>query len=634
MPSLSSGVALAESVMVMVTMLSEDPASRLLAPSLSYPLSTQLGDFTLSSSIPVRSPPDFLNKRIALQRRSLPRLQSKTNEDRSHELDILNLIGEGSFGAVYKALHKPTVAIVAVKVITNASSSASEEEKIKGEIDILSRCDSPYIVGYYECFIRPPTSKPGEMWIVMEYCEGGSMSDLLEANAGHLLSEDCIRAVCASIVLGLEYLHGVANVCHRDIKCGNVLLTSDGHVKLADFGVSAELTNTINKRKTVVGSPYWMAPEVIRESHYDGRADVWSLGITMIEMADGAPPHANLHPLRAIFVIPTKPAPTLADPDNWSPEMLDFLRCCCQKDPNQRHDSALLSSHPFVKQEVIALRTMHRGEISTVDADARAKYQKLADSQNRQPGLLALRRVMDRVNRKHNRVKSKDDGGGTTRTVESEGARSLASIRVPTGPLDLSNQVTVSMSTSHDYHRDSPIQNGSSTGSQSPRIFTPDSGRYYAPSAIEVDPALANDRAFLQDLEKLSRAFETKLAALRAAHELAQQRLIAEARMRNSLPMDVRDLMEKAAERNEKEKENRKALEDAKDVSVIQGVVALGNDRKEPIGLPRNPNKYGRQSPIPPSSSPTQNSIDTPPNTGRKTPSPEQPPASPLLSTL
>ena len=103
-------------------------------------------------------------------------------------------------------------------------------------------------------------------------------------------------------------------------------LTEDARVKLADFGVSAELTKTINKRKTVVGSPSWMAAEVIRESHYDGQADVWSVGITAIEMAEGAPPHSNLNPLRAIFVIPNKPAPTLADPDNWSPETLDFVK--------------------------------------------------------------------------------------------------------------------------------------------------------------------------------------------------------------------------------------------------------------------------------------------------------------------
>jgi serine/threonine protein kinase len=141
-----------------------------------------------------------------------------------------------------------------------------------------------------------------------------------------------------------------------------------------------------------------MAPEVIRESPYDGRADVWSLGITVIELAEGAPPHANLHPLRAIFVIPVKPAPTLADPDSWSPEMLDFVKCCCQKDPSQRRDSALLSSLPFVKQEVLALRSMHRGEgygESLVHSDAPTKYKRLADgTTTSNPGLLAIRRVM------------------------------------------------------------------------------------------------------------------------------------------------------------------------------------------------------------------------------------------------
>lgn len=558
----------------------------------------------------VLSPPNVWTKRVALQQRSFPR---KVSIDRSHELETLNLLGEGSFGVVYKAMHKPTGATVAVKIIANSSSSASEEEKIKGEIDILSRCDSPFIVGYCECFIKPPTNKPGEMWIVMEYCEGGSMSDLLEANAGFLLPEDCIRAVCASIVLGLEYLHGVANVCHRDIKCGNVLLTSDGHVKLADFGVSAELTNTLNKRKTVVGSPYWMAPEVIRESHYDGRADVWSLGITTIEMAEGSPPHANLHPLRAIFVIPTKPAPTLADPDNWSPEMLDFVRCCCQKDPSQRHDSALLSSHPFVKQEVIALRAMHQGDASTATADARAKYRKLADADNRSPGLLPLRRVMDRVKKQMERVKNKrgeeKESDGSARTEELDGVRSQSSGRpVRNGPLDLSNQVTVNMGISHiDSGQDSPLPNGSRHDFQSPRIFSPGSDRYQLPSTLEInDPELTQDKHFLADLEKLSRAFETKLDALRNAHELAQQKLIAEARMRHSLPMDVRDLMEKAAEQNVKEHENRRAMEEAKDISVIQGVAALGGNgiKKEPIGLPRVPNKYGRQTPSPRTGSP------------------------------
>ncbi|EED89246.1 hypothetical protein THAPSDRAFT_263979, partial [Thalassiosira pseudonana CCMP1335] len=261
------------------------------------------------------------------------------------EFEIDKMLGEGSFGQVFSASHKPTGAIVAVKVVPNQQGD-EESIKIMGEIDILSKCNSPYIVGYFECFVLDPA----ELWIVQEYCEGGSVSDLIEAAGGRgsfAMPEECIRAACAGIVLGLEYLHK-KEVCHRDIKCGNVLLTNDGHVKLADFGVSAELTNTINKLKTVVGSPFWMAPEVIKESHYDGRADVWSLGITTIEMAEGAPPHSNLNPLRAIFLIPSKPAPTLADPDNWSPEMSDFIRCCCKKDPSERSDSALLTSHPFV----------------------------------------------------------------------------------------------------------------------------------------------------------------------------------------------------------------------------------------------------------------------------------------------
>ena len=192
----------------------------------------------------------FISSPIAKRLQTLP--------DRSSDLDIFSSLGEVSFGAVYKARHKASQAIVAVKIIPN---DADEFDKIKSEIDILSRCDSPYIVGYFECFLR--NKKPGEMWIVMEYCEGGSMTDLLAAGS---IPEDTIRAVCASIVLGLEYLHGVASVCHRDIKCGNVLLTDDGHVKLADFGVSTELTNTLNKRKTLVGSPFWMAAEVIKES--------------------------------------------------------------------------------------------------------------------------------------------------------------------------------------------------------------------------------------------------------------------------------------------------------------------------------------------------------------------------------
>jgi serine/threonine protein kinase len=332
-----------------------------------------------------------------------------------------------------------------------------------------------------------------------------------------------------------------------------------------------------------------MAPEVIRESHYDGRADVWSLGITAIEMAEGAPPHANLHPLRAIFVIPTKPAPTLADPDNWSPEMLDFIRLCCQKDASQRRDSASLSTLPFIRQDVMALRAMHAGEVPTIDADARAKYKKLAESQNQQPGLPALRRVMDRMRKKLDRVKKKRgeeaDNTTTSKNTDTESvalSRSSGAVSNSSsgalGPLDMSNQATIAAMVSSrnrsDYNsRDSPTPNGNG-------IFTPDSLNYAIQSAVEYDPALANDDQFRQDLEKLSRVFETKLGALRTAHELAQQKLIAEAKIRNEMPMDVSDLMEQAYRDNAKVEENRKALEDAKDVKIIRDIIEMKSPSK------------------------------------------------------
>lgn len=499
-------------------------------------------------------------------------------QDRSSELTIQNMLGEGSFGAVYRAEHKASKAEVAVKVIP---TNDDEFDKIKGEIDILSRCDSPYIVGYFECFIKNTPNKPAEMWIVMEYCEGGSMSDLLELGS---VPEDIIRAVSASIVLGLQYLHGVANVCHRDIKCGNVLLTDDAFVKLADFGVSAELTNTINKRKTVVGSPFWMAPEVIRESHYDGRADVWSLGITVIEMAEGTPPHSNLNPLRAIFVIPNKPAPTLADPDNWSPEMLDFVRCCCQKDPNQRHDSALLSSHPFVKQEVIALRALHEDDGSLSKLSAVAKYERCAKFMDKkQEGLPALQRLVKKMKQMQLQDKQEMDAQDDSRSNTTVATAPTPS-GMDTGGMDTGDFGTVTASGGR-------LEGNGVVAIALNGYFPPDSEQYRAPKILEVDPALANDKIFHGEMEKLSKAFETKLATLKAAHELAQSTLIAEAKLRNSMPLDFSSLMAKAAVRNTTDQASKKAMQDASQLSVMQGIPILGGRHKRLSSSPSHLNR-------------------------------------------
>jgi hypothetical protein len=281
--------------------------------------------------------------------------------------------------------------------------------------------------------------------------------------------------------------------------------------------------------------------------------------------------------------------------------MLDFVRACCQKDASQRSDSAFLSSHPFVRQDVIALRAMHQGEVSTADADARAKYRKLADTQNRKLGLPAIRRVMDRMRKKMERVKKKrgdeqsDSKSADVKTVDSGSARSsrhsAAGSNGPMGPLDLSNQATVAMHPSGRVDFNTQISNGYGVG-----VFTPDTLNYGSQASVEFDPVLANDEQFKQDLEKLSRVFETRLAALRTAHELAQQKLIADARIRNQLPMDVTDLMEQAFKGNIKDEENRRALEDAKDVPVIKDVIIQKNASKTPSVKTTPPR--GRQSPI------------------------------------
>ncbi|KAL3772024.1 hypothetical protein ACHAWU_008046 [Discostella pseudostelligera] len=527
---------------------------------------------------------------------------SMIHQDRSAEFELNKLLGEGSFGQVFRAIHKPTGAIVAVKVVPhqdgvgNGNVEGGAADKIMGEIDILAKCNSPYIVGYFECFVKPPKKKmdPYEMWIVMEFCDGGSVSDLIEASGGRgsfAMPEECIRAACAGIVLGLEYLHK-KEICHRDIKCGNVLLTNDGHVKLADFGVSAELTNTINKRKTVVGSPYWIAPEVIKESHYDGRADVWSLGITAIEMAEGAPPHSNLNPLRAIFLIPSKPAPTLADPDDWSPEMLDFIRCCCKKDPSERSDSALLTSHPFVRQEVLALRNMHADFENW--GYGRSGYERAAQmSKERSPGLPALRSFMEQMRNPLDAVKTQrgvgfegrggDVGGGGGGISPHKNPAAMSPMS--TGDSDASS----GDDGTDEYCNDSLRQNGnlskSSLEQQNNNLQPPDWNmgnvgqtlpsingdhtsctddstalpnyfqQHHHPPPLKdnVDPVIQQDPIFQEEMNKLNRLYEAKLSSLQAAHEESQSKIIISAMVRNRKGVDVNFLMESAAARRDVE---------------------------------------------------------------------------------
>jgi len=252
--------------------------------------------------------------------------------------EILTQLGEGSYGSVWKAMDKRDRSIVAIKIITVENETAS----LRKEVDILRKCNSPYIVNYFGAY-----RKDNEVWIVMEYCGSGSCADLMSI-CERTLSETEVACILRETLQGLAYLHQL-KLIHRDVKAGNILLNHKGQAKLADFGVSAQLAATISKRCTVIGTPYWMAPEVLRENQYDVSADIWSLGITTIEMLAGIPPLSNVHPMRAIFLIPNHKPPTMPNPEKFTPDANDFISCCLKKDPCKRSKASDLLNHPWIK---------------------------------------------------------------------------------------------------------------------------------------------------------------------------------------------------------------------------------------------------------------------------------------------
>uniref|UniRef100_A0A3B3X717 non-specific serine/threonine protein kinase n=1 Tax=Poecilia mexicana TaxID=48701 RepID=A0A3B3X717_9TELE len=227
-------------------------------------------------TIPLNNPTNF--------KRQLKKLSEDSLTKQPEEVfDVLEKLGEGSYGCVFKANHKETGEIVAIKQVP----VESDLQEILKEITIMQQCNSPHVVRYYGSYF-----KNRDLWIVMEYCGGGSVSDIVR-----------IR----------------------------------------------NKTDTMAKRNTVIGTPFWMAPEVIQEIGYNCVADIWSLGITAIEMAEGKPPYADIHPMRAIFMIPTNPPPTFRNPDQWSPGFLDFIKKCLVKNPENRATATQLLQHPFIK---------------------------------------------------------------------------------------------------------------------------------------------------------------------------------------------------------------------------------------------------------------------------------------------
>ncbi|KAM6911924.1 serine/threonine-protein kinase 10 isoform 1-T1 [Lycodopsis pacificus] len=259
--------------------------------------------------------------------------------------EIIGELGDGAFGKVYKARNKETGALAAAKVIETKCEEELEDYIV--EIDILAKCDHRYIVKLLDAFYHD-----NKLWIMIEFCPGGAVDAImLELDRG--LTEPQIKVVCRQMLEALDYLHSI-KIIHRDLKAGNILLMLDGDIKLADFGVSAKNTKTLQRRDSFIGTPYWMAPEVVmcetmKDAPYDYKADVWSLGITLIELAQIEPPHHELNPMRVLLKIAKAEPPTLEQPHKWSQDFKDFLKKALDKNPETRPTVAQLTEHPFVR---------------------------------------------------------------------------------------------------------------------------------------------------------------------------------------------------------------------------------------------------------------------------------------------
>uniref|UniRef100_A0A6G1SBW4 non-specific serine/threonine protein kinase n=1 Tax=Aceria tosichella TaxID=561515 RepID=A0A6G1SBW4_9ACAR len=312
---------------------------------------------------------------------ALAEIDLNSLSDPSGIFELVEVVGSGTYGQVWKGRHTRTGQLAAIKIM---DVTEEEEEEIKLEINVLkNHSHHRNIALYYGAFIhKSPPGQDDKLWLVMEYCGAGSVTDLVKSTKSLSLREDWIAYICREITRGLAHLHS-SKIIHRDIKGQNVLLTDNAEVKLVDFGVSARLDKTIGRRNTFIGTPYWMSPEVIAcdenpDAKYDNRSDLWSLGITAIEMAESHPPLCDMHPMRALFLIPRSPPPRLKPTRKWSKKFHAFIETVLVKDYTQRPHTEQLLRHTFLKD----IPSERQVKIQLKDHLDRTKRQRSMQSQN------------------------------------------------------------------------------------------------------------------------------------------------------------------------------------------------------------------------------------------------------------